>query len=89
MTFQLKTTEAKLLLVHPDLINLAMAAASEASIPKDRVFLFSEKYNNPIDGVKDWKDMIGTEEEGKKWQWKKLSSKEASSQVATVNFSSG
>lgn len=89
MVYQLKTVEAKMVLVHPALIKTAKAAASQAGLSKDRLFLFSEKYYEPIEGVKDWRTMIGTEEEGASWTWKSLSPEESLSTIATVNFSSG
>jgi hypothetical protein len=89
VVFQLKNTDAKLLLAHPDLIKNAIAAAQQANIPKERIFLFSETYQAPFDGIRDWRDMIGDEKDGEKWQWKKLSPEESESQVATVNYFSG
>jgi hypothetical protein len=89
MVYQLKNTEAKLILVHPDLIQTALAAASKAGVPKSRLYLFSDQQHDPIDGVQDWRTMIGTEQEGKNWEWRKLSPEESVTQTATVNFSSG
>jgi 4-coumarate--CoA ligase len=89
MVFQLKNTDAKLLFVHPDLIEMGIAAAAQAGIPKDHVYLFSEKYHATADGVKDWREMVGTENEGQDWKWKDLSPAQSKSQVATVNYSSG
>jgi 4-coumarate--CoA ligase len=89
MVYQLKNAEAKLILVHPDLIQTALAAASKAGIPKSRLYLFSDQQHYSIDGVQDWRTIIGTEQEGKNWEWRKLSPEESVTQTATVNFSSG
>jgi hypothetical protein len=89
MVYQLKNTEAKLILVHPDLVPTALAAASKAGVSKSRLYLFSDQQHDPIDGVQDWRMMIGTEEEGMAWEWRKLSPEESITQTATVNFSSG
>jgi 4-coumarate--CoA ligase len=89
MVYQIKNTEAKLILVHPDLIRTALAAASKAGVPKSGLYLFSDQQHDSIDGVQDWRTMIGTEEEGRDWKWRKLSPEESVTQTATVNFSSG
>jgi hypothetical protein len=39
---------------------LWLDAAAEANIPKERVFLFSQTYNQPTSGIKAWTGMIGS-----------------------------
>jgi 4-coumarate--CoA ligase len=89
MAYQVTNTQAKLILVHPDLVKTAISAASLAGLSRDRLFLFSDQYHHAINGVMDWRTMIGTEVQGYSWHWMKLSPTESLTQVATVNFSSG
>lgn len=43
----------------------------------------------PVGGVLDWREFIGSAEEGEKYQWKPMTPKESATTVATVNYSSG
>ncbi|KAL4808014.1 hypothetical protein BDV18DRAFT_158134 [Aspergillus unguis] len=85
---QLKDTGTRLILVHPSLVKTAVAAAGKVGIPRDRIFLFSDDPCVPVDGVKDWRDMIGSEEKGASWKWDDLR-ESSTSTAATINYSSG
>lgn len=89
VTHQLKDTGAELFLVHPSLAKSAVAAAKQAGLPKDRVYLFDDVACTAQDGVKDWRDLIGSPSEADTFQWKKLRGEEAARTVATINYSSG
>jgi 4-coumarate--CoA ligase len=89
MVHQIKTTGTQLILVHPTVLETALEAASRAGLSKDRLFLFSDQELEPIQGVQDWRRMIGTEDEAEKWRWAKLSPEESRNTVATINYSSG
>ncbi|KAI9812438.1 MAG: hypothetical protein M1827_004669 [Pycnora praestabilis] len=89
MVYQIRNTQAKMMLVHPSLIRTALAASKEASLPKDRLFLFSDQECASIDGVQDWREMIGTPEDGARWEWEHLDAHESCTRVATINYSSG
>ncbi|KAK5020115.1 hypothetical protein LTR16_001508 [Cryomyces antarcticus] len=89
MIHQVKNTEAQIILAHPSLVKTAVAAARGAGLPDGRVFLFSDKPNDPIDGIVDWRTMIGSIEEGDRYSWKKLTDEESVETVATINYSSG
>lgn len=78
-----------MIFVHPELLTTALAAAKKAGVDKSRIFLFTDKFEQTIEGVKDWRTMLGSESEGANWRWKKLRPEEALTRVATVNFSSG
>ncbi|KAK8215737.1 4-coumarate-CoA ligase [Phyllosticta capitalensis] len=86
---QLVNTSAKVLLVHPSLVQTATAAAAKSKLPTSRVFLFNDVPSEPINGVRDWRDMVGTAAEASTYQWATLSPSEARKTVATVNYSSG
>lgn len=66
-----------------------LEAASKTGLPKDKIFQFSDERTPSVQGVSDWQDMIGSPQEGESWQWPNLSSREATSTVATINYSSG
>ncbi|KAG9258348.1 4-coumarate-CoA ligase [Emericellopsis atlantica] len=89
LVHQITNTTAKLLLVHPKMLPLILPAARKAGVPKDRIFQFSETANEPSQGVLDWREMIGTPEQGDAWNWPDLPPQEATSTVATINYSSG
>jgi 4-coumarate--CoA ligase len=89
MVHQMTNTSCQLIFVHPDLLETALAAAEISGVPKSRIFLFSDEYQQSISGVKDWRTMLGTDREGANWKWQKLRPEEAITQIATVNFSSG
>ncbi|KIM99958.1 hypothetical protein OIDMADRAFT_42856 [Oidiodendron maius Zn] len=89
MVHQLKTTGAQIILSHPDVIRTAVAAAKEVGISKSRIFQFSDQENQTLDGVKDWRHLVGTPLEGEQYFWPKLSPEESLNTVATINYSSG
>lgn len=86
---QLKNTGAKVILVHPTMVETAEAAAAICGFPKDHIFLFSDRPQGPRGGIKDWREMLGTVEEASRYQWKPMTPEESKKSVATVNYSSG
>ncbi|GAB1218609.1 hypothetical protein ATERTT37_007872 [Aspergillus terreus] len=89
LEYQIRNTDAKLLLAHPSLIDNAIEASRRAGLSKDRIFLFTDEAPiGPLHGVHDWRTMIGTEEEGASWKWDEMADT-AQSAVATINYSSG
>jgi hypothetical protein len=89
MVHQIKTTGTQLILIHPTVLETALEAASRTGLSKDRLFLFSDQELQPIQGVQDWRRMIGTEDDAESWRWEKLSPEESSNTIATINYSSG
>ncbi|KAF2841013.1 acetyl-CoA synthetase-like protein [Patellaria atrata CBS 101060] len=89
MAHQITNSEARVILVHPSLVNKALEAAETAKFPKSRIFAFSDYPNPVIDGVQDWRSMIGTPEEAEQYSWKRMDEEESKRTVATVNYSSG
>lgn len=89
MVHQVKNTGAQIILAHPTMIKTAVAAAEKAGLSKDRIFQFSDEENQTLDGVKDWRHLIGSPSEGEKYSWPKLSPEESVKTVATINYSSG
>lgn len=91
LVHQMKNLGPKVLLVHPDFLQTALEAASQAGIPKDHVFQFSDEPTTTTtgSGAADWRSMLGTPAQGDRYRWPALSAEEARATVATVNFSSG
>ncbi|KAI9371746.1 hypothetical protein BJX61DRAFT_548097 [Aspergillus egyptiacus] len=83
----IKDSGARVILVHPDLVATAVAAAARVGLPKERIFLFSDSPCRSIEGVQDWRSMAGTEEEGRSWKWDEMEN--GDSVPATINYSSG
>ncbi|KAH8651826.1 hypothetical protein BGZ60DRAFT_330912, partial [Tricladium varicosporioides] len=89
MIHQINNTGAQIILAHPTMVKTAVAAAEKAGLSKHRIFQFSDTECTPVDGVKDWRSLIGSESEGQRYSWPKLSPEESTSTVATINYSSG
>ncbi|KAI9713964.1 MAG: hypothetical protein M1820_000694 [Bogoriella megaspora] len=89
IAYQIEDISASVLLVHHSLIDHAITAARRVGLSKARIFLFSESPNQDINGVKDWRTILGTVEQGQRWQWPRLSPQQSMTTVATVNYSSG
>lgn len=85
---QLKNTDARVVLVHPSLVETALEAGSRSGVPKDLIFQFSDHFCPPVKGVLDWSSMLATEEEANSWKWDDLEGT-ADSTIATINYSSG
>ncbi|KIV93841.1 hypothetical protein PV10_05026 [Exophiala mesophila] len=86
---QMKTVSAAVVLVHPSLLDTGVAAAKQANIPADRVFLFSDTPTETTKGIKDWRTLVASEDEARSWQWDPLEGEAALNTIATINFSSG
>lgn len=85
----MRDLEPKALLVQPLFLEAALEAASQAGIPKDHIFQFSDEPIPKQKGIEDWRSMLGTPSEGESYHWPELSPEESRTTVATVNFSSG
>ncbi|EEP78589.1 predicted protein [Uncinocarpus reesii 1704] len=87
--YQMNNTEAKVILVHPSLLETAVAAATEAGIPTERLFQFSETEVATRKGVRDWRALLASPEASRNYRWLELSETESANTVATINYSSG
>ena len=87
---QMKLTEAKVVLAHPSLVKSDVEAAKKAGTnPKIYQFTDDKELLKEVNGVKDWRDMLGSVEEAEKYRWKEMTAEESVNTVATINFSSG
>ena len=89
VAYQMKNIDAKVVFIHPALLEIGAKAAKEAGIPKNRLFQFSDTPCKTVDGIKDWQSMTASVEDSKNWQWPNLDGQKALDTVACVNFSSG
>lgn len=89
---QIRNTQARLILVHPSLLETAIAATqtiASAGGPKIQLFQICDTWCPPYEGVLDWTELAASEEEGALYSWPKLSPAESKRTVATINYSSG
>ncbi|SMR50038.1 unnamed protein product [Zymoseptoria tritici ST99CH_3D1] len=88
---QMKLTEVKCLLAHPSLVERDLQAAAKVGLSKDRIFQFTEgeELLPELNGVKDWRHMLGSVDEAEKFSWTELGEEESTNTIATINFSSG
>lgn len=89
MSFQIQSTGARILLVHPTLLDTARKACKTAGIAEPKLYLLSDVEQEPIDGIQDWRSMLGSPSDASRYNWYRMSRSEAKSQIATVNYSSG
>lgn len=88
-SFQLENTGAQLALVEPQFLDIVLQAAQKNKFPKERIFLFSDKPCETLKGVKDWRSILGSEQEAQNWQWHRMSPHESKTRTAVLNYSSG
>jgi 4-coumarate--CoA ligase len=89
IVYQIQNTNAKVLLVHPSLLDTAIAAAKQANLPLNRLFQFNDSPSPASKGVQDWFSILGSDDAANSYQWPKLSPEEARTTIATINYSSG
>ena len=85
---QIKDTEAKVIFAHPTLLKNAIEAGSRSGVPTDRIFQFSDHWQQPKYGVKDWLHMAGSVSEGEAYTWDPML-ETSTTTTATINYSSG
>lgn len=88
-SYQLDNTGASAIFVEPAFVGTVLKAAERNKIPKERIFLFSDRPCKTTHGIHDWRTMLATEEEAETWQWHRMSSEESRKTVAALNYSSG
>lgn len=89
MVHQISNTQAQYILAHPSLAKTAVAAARKAGLPDGRVSLFSDVPNTPTADSRDWREFLPSPDEADAYEFPHMSEKEATTTIATVNYSSG
>ncbi|OCL05299.1 4-coumarate-CoA ligase [Glonium stellatum] len=87
--YQIQNTGCKAILVEPSLLDTVLRATSKANFPRDRIYLFSDRESQTINGIHDWRTMLGSIEAAEKWHWKTFNKEQSQSTVAALNYSSG
>ncbi|KIX08219.1 uncharacterized protein Z518_02875 [Rhinocladiella mackenziei CBS 650.93] len=86
---QMKAIDAAIVLIHPSLLETGVAAAKQANISLDRLFIFSDSECPTTRGIRDWRSMVASESESEFWKWDLLDGEASLQTVAAINFSSG
>lgn len=88
---QLTNTGAKAVLVEPALLKPMVAALDKVDLPRDKVFLFSDDEcdTDYATGIRDWRSMLASEAEAKRYRHRTQSAHESQTRVACLNYSSG
>lgn len=89
VVYQIRNTECKTILVEPPLLQTLLEAASKTQFPTDRIFLFSDKPNEPLEGIRDWRSFLISASAAESWKWDQMSADQSRSNVAALNYSSG
>lgn len=76
-------------MVHPTLLDTARKASKAAGLAEDRLYLFSDTEHKPVDGIQDWRSMLGSPPDASRYNRPRLLGLESKKQIATVNYSSG
>ncbi len=87
--YQLQNTAAKAIFVQPQYLDVVLGAAAKSGVPRSRIFLFSDRGCSSKQGILDWRSMLGSEEESRRWQWHRMTAEESQSRTAVLNYSSG
>lgn len=93
VAYQLSNSGARFLICGEGSLDVGAAAAKEAGLPNDRVFVFDDGYDT-FDGVgkakkgfKHWSALIASKDEAKDWEWR--SDKSMLHDTIALNYSSG
>ncbi|CBF88756.1 uncharacterized protein ANIA_00801 [Aspergillus nidulans FGSC A4] len=91
--YQLRNSDAKLILAGSTQVPVALDAASRVGLPRDRVYLFCDPEDISNDSslpVQPWTRIWRPADEVRSWSWKRIQTlKEAQETTAIINYSSG
>ena len=94
VAYQLRDAGAFCLICAEDQLDTGLEAASQAGLPKDRVFVFNNKiydgYGSDVKGCKYWGSILASPEDAKNYQWPRLNaSSDQPNTTLALNYSSG
>lgn len=91
LSYQLRDSDAKLVITSSTGSSRALEAASLVGIPKNRVFEFVDPDKSPTrSDILPWTKIWASEGDSSSWSWRKFSTvAEAEATTAVVNYSSG
>ncbi|KAL4997877.1 hypothetical protein BDV10DRAFT_194864 [Aspergillus recurvatus] len=91
--YQLRDSDAKIVLAGPEQVSVALDAASRVGIPRDSVYLFCDPDDVSVYSslpVQPWTRIWRPTEEVRSWSWKRIqTAQEAQETTAIINYSSG
>ena len=87
--YQLDNTGAKTIFVEPQFLDIVLQAAEKNGLSKDGIFLFSDRDCRTTKGIRDWRTIIGSENEARGHRWLRMSAQESKTTTAVLNYSSG
>ena len=88
-SYQLANTGTKTVFVEPQFLDVVLQAAEKNGVGKERIFLFGDRELQSVQGVRDWRTILGSEEEASRYQWRRMSAQESKTTTAVLNYSSG
>ncbi|KAK5164451.1 uncharacterized protein LTR77_009657 [Saxophila tyrrhenica] len=88
-SYQLENTGSKAIFVEPPYLDTVLKAAEKTGVPRDRIFLFSDRPCEAKHGIKDFRSILGSEQESSQWQWHRMTPQESKTRTAALNYSSG
>ncbi|KAL2785965.1 acetyl-CoA synthetase-like protein [Aspergillus keveii] len=92
LEYQLRDSEARVLISSSDKLGVARKAAKKVGLPLERVLVLGHKESptNQQSSIRPWTDIWASPEEAKCWTWERITTKEeAISTTAIINYSSG
>lgn len=99
LAYQLKDSGAKYLLCAEESLDTGIAAAKEAGLSADQIFIFDdgvatfEKRNvekdTDLGHIQHWTSLLDTEQNGHAYTWPDLKTREELDRVVALNYSSG
>ncbi|KAL3443707.1 acetyl-CoA synthetase-like protein [Aspergillus insuetus] len=92
LEYQLRDSEARILISSSDKLGVAADAAKKIGLPLERVLVLGHggSPTNQQSSIRQWTDIWVSPEEAKYWTWERIATEEeAMSTTAVVNYSSG
>ena len=91
LAHQLRDSDATFLLCARPNLEVALNAASHAGFPNSRVYVFDDHAGNGTSesGCSHWSSLLGSVEEGRRFEWNPCTEPGESDQTVALNYSSG
>ncbi|KAL3442005.1 hypothetical protein BJX65DRAFT_313315 [Aspergillus insuetus] len=93
LAYQLRDSEARIVIAHTDTVSLALATARKVGLPATYVYLFTnpgESLERTHEALRPWTDIWASPEDARRWTWYRITTmEEAQGTAAIINYSSG
>ncbi|KAH8722725.1 hypothetical protein GQ44DRAFT_751280 [Phaeosphaeriaceae sp. PMI808] len=99
LVYQLQDSGARYLICAESSLDTGVAAAKQIGMSADRIFIFDDgvatfegkkvEKNTELGNVRHWTELLDSVENGSKYHWPNLQSKEELDRVVALNYSSG